>query len=250
AVYFDGSPPVPNPRHLNSAARKLRRLSRTVSRRQGPDRRTGRPPSKRWQRADAARNRAHHRVAALRRDGIHQLTTRLARTYGTIVVEDLNLAGMVRNRRLARAIGDAGFGEIRRQLTYKTGWHGGRHVVADRWFPSSKTCPSCGAVKAKLPLRARRFVCQDCGLSIDRDHNAAINLASLVKQTVAGSGPETPNGRRTDRKTPRGRAGGCQTSTPHRAPAARTRRGPSPTTGESLRPHSGNGLGSSCGGRR
>ncbi|MCA2176571.1 transposase, partial [Nonomuraea glycinis] len=169
------------------------------------------------------------------RDGIHQLTTSLARTYGTIVVEDLNVAGMVRNRRLARALSDAGFGEIRRQLAYKTGWHGGRLVVASRWFPSSKTCSSCGAVKAKLPLRVRTYVCEGCGLSMDRDENAARNLASLVERTVAGSGPETRNGRGADHKTPPGGAGGRETSTSHRAPAARIRRGPSPTPGESPR---------------
>ncbi len=234
AVFSDGRPPVANPRHLTTALRKLRRLSRALSRKHGPDRRTGQRPSNRWQRANTARNRAEYRVAALRRDGIHQLTTSLARTYGTIVVEDLNVAGMIRNRRLAQAVSDAGFGEIRRQLAYKTGWSGGRLVVADRWFPSSKTCSSCGAVKAKLPLRMRTYVCEECGLSMDRDENAARNLASLVERTVAGSGPETINGRRADRKPPPGGAGGRETATPHRAPAARIRRGPSPT-GESLR---------------
>ncbi|MET8000489.1 IS607 family element RNA-guided endonuclease TnpB [Nonomuraea glycinis] len=234
AVFSDGRPPVANPRHLNAAARKLRRLSRAVSRKRGPDRRTGQRPSKRWLRANAARNRAEYRVAALRRDGIHQLTTSLARTYGTIVVEDLNLAGMIRNRRLAQALSDAGFGEIRRQLTYKTTWNGGRLIVASRWFPSSKTCSSCGAVKAKLPLRMRTYVCEGCGLSMDRDENAALNLAALVERTVAGSGPETRNGRGADRKTPPDGAGGRETSTPHRASVARIRRGPSPTPGESL----------------
>jgi putative transposase len=235
AVFSDGRPPVPNPRHLNNAMRKLRRLSRAVSRKRGPDRRTRQQPSQRWLRANAARNRAEYRVAALRRDGIHQLTTGLARTYGTIVVEDLNVAGMIRNRRLAQAVSDAGFGEIRRQLAYKTGWNGGLLVVASRWFPSSKTCSSCQAVKAKLPLRVRTYVCEGCGLSMDRDENAARNLASLVERTVAGSGPETENGRGADRKTPPGGAGGRETSTPHRAPTARIRRGPSPTPGESLR---------------
>ncbi|MET8007286.1 IS607 family element RNA-guided endonuclease TnpB [Nonomuraea glycinis] len=235
AVFSDGRPPVPNPRHLATALRKLRRLSRAVSRKQGPNRRTRQQPSQRWQRANATRNRAQYRVAALRRDGIHQLTTSLARTYGTIVVEDLNVAGMIRNRRLAQAVSDAGFGQIRRQLAYKTGWHGGRLLVADRWFPSSKTCSSCQAVKAKLPLRVRTYVCEGCGLSMDRDENAARNLASLVERTVAGSGPETLNGRGADHKTPPGGAGGRETSTPHRAPAARIRRGPSPAPGESLR---------------
>ncbi|WP_344996026.1 RNA-guided endonuclease TnpB family protein [Nonomuraea helvata] len=152
----------PNPKHLDEALELLRRLSRRVSRRQGPDRRTGRRPSRRWERANAERNRVQHRVANLRADALHKFTTRLAGDYGTVVVEDLNVAGMLKNRRLARRVADAGFGEIRRQLTYKTVWHGGRIVVADRWHPSSKTCSDCGAVKAKLPLHVRTFDCDEC----------------------------------------------------------------------------------------
>jgi putative transposase len=82
---------------------------------------------------------------------LHKLTTGLAHEYGTIVIEDLNVAGMMKHRRLARAVADAGFGEIRRQLQYKKEWRGGRLVVADRWFPSSKTRSGCGAVKPKVP---------------------------------------------------------------------------------------------------
>ncbi|MEV0612459.1 RNA-guided endonuclease TnpB family protein [Nonomuraea sp. NPDC050404] len=216
AAFSDDRPPAANPKHLAGASKRLRRAARAVSRKAGPDRQTGQQPSRRWQRANAARNRAHHRVAALRRDALHQLTTGLAREYGAIVVEDLNVAGMIRNRRLAKAISDAGFGEIRRQLTYKTVWNGGRLIVADRWYPSSKTCSACGTVKAKLPLSARTFTCPACGLAIDRDRNAARNLASLV-QHVAGSGPETVNGHGADQKTPPRGAGGCETSTPHRA---------------------------------
>lgn len=111
-----------------------------MSRRVGPDRLTGRVPSKRWKRADARRNRVHHRVAYQRADALHKLTTAVASVYGTVVVEDLNVAGMLRNRRLARRIGDVGFGEIRRQLAYKTQWNGGRLVVADRWVPSGPPC--------------------------------------------------------------------------------------------------------------
>jgi putative transposase len=141
AVYSDGRPPTANPRLLAAASRKLRRLSRAVSRKQGPDRRSGQKPSGRWRKADAARNRVQHRVAALRRDAIHKLTTTLAGEYGTVVVEDLHVAGMMKNRRLARAISDAGFGEIRRQLAYKTQWNGGRLVVAGRWSPPAKRVP-------------------------------------------------------------------------------------------------------------
>lgn len=124
--------------------------------------------------------RIHNRVANLREDGIHKLTTDLAATYGTVVVEDLNIAGMLRNRQLARHLADASFGEIRRQLDYKTRWNGGTLVVADRWFPSSKTCSTCGLVKPKLSLSVRTFICESCGLTLDRDLNAAINLKQYV----------------------------------------------------------------------
>jgi putative transposase len=198
---------VDNPRHLTGAAKHLRRLSRRVSRRVGPDRRTKQEASNRWQKANTSRSRAHARVANLRRDGLHKLTTALAAEYGTVVVEDLNVAGMVRNRKLAKAISDCGFGTIRTMLGYKTTWNGGRLVVADRWFPSSKTCSDCGVVKAKLPLRIRMFKCDACGLVLDRDLNAARNLARLV-QRESGTGvagdpePQGSIGRGAGRKTP------------------------------------------------
>ncbi|WP_405541235.1 IS607 family element RNA-guided endonuclease TnpB [Streptomyces phaeochromogenes] len=218
---------VANPGHYDAARKQLRRASRTVSRRQGPDRRTARKPSKRWEKANAARNRVHHRVANLRENALHNLTTSVAAEYGTVVVEDLNVAGMLRNRRLARRIADAGFGEIRRQLDYKTRRrHATRLVVADRWYPSSKTCSGCGAVKAKLPLHIRTYACDACGLVIDRDDNAALNLAALAAACSTGTGVAGDRGtpkrvskpRGADRKTratrPRrmtetGRAGGA-----------------------------------------
>jgi IS605 OrfB family transposase len=191
---------VANPRHLEHAARRMRRLARRLSRRVGPDRSTGRRPSGRWERARRQLARAHARVAHLRRDGLHKFTSRLVGEYGTVVVEDLNVAGMLRNRHLARHIADAGFGELRRQLAYKTQWNGGRLVVADRWYPSSKTCSGCGTVKTKLALSERTYTCTTCGLVLDRDVNAARNLAAIAAQaTTAGSGPAT--GRGADRKT-------------------------------------------------
>ncbi len=177
---------VANPKHLDAASRKIRRLSKAMSRRVGPDRRTRQEASKRWRRTSRVLARTHARVANLRRDGLHKLTTRLAAEYGTVVVEDLHVAGMVRNRRLARAISDCGFAEIRRQLAYKTAWGGGQLAVAGRWYPSSKTCSGCGAVKPKLPLHVRTFTCESCGMVLDRDVNAARNLAQLV---VAGKWP-------------------------------------------------------------
>ncbi|WP_244190485.1 IS607 family element RNA-guided endonuclease TnpB [Streptomyces caeruleatus] len=178
----------PNPKHLDGALKLLRFQSRRVSRRQGPDRRVGRKPSERWEKANRERNKLHYRVANLRTDAVHKLTTRVRVEYGTVVVEDLNVAGMLRNERLARRVADAGFGEIRRQLTYKGQRNACRTVVADRWYPSSKTCSGCGAVKAKLPLRVRVFTCDVCGLVMDRDENAARNLAALAATCTTGTG--------------------------------------------------------------
>ena len=130
---------------------------------------------------------------------LHKFTTMLASTYSDICIEDLNVAGMVKNHRLAKAITDASFAEFRRQLEYKTVRAGaGLHVI-DRWHPSSKQCSNCGSVKAKLSLNERTYHCEKCGLTLDRDLNAAINIQ------VAGSTPETLNahrgtGRRNDAK--------------------------------------------------
>ncbi|MEV6216354.1 IS607 family element RNA-guided endonuclease TnpB [Nocardia sp. NPDC051833] len=191
---------VPNPRHLDRALRQVRSLSRRLARQSGPAGRPRRQPSRRWLRTKAKLSRLHARVANRRIDGLHKLTTRLADEFGTIVVEDLHVTGMLGNRRVARHIADAGFGEIRRQLQYKTRWNGGRLVVADRWYPSSKTCSSCGVVRTKLLLSDRKFHCDECGAVHDRDLNAARNLAALAARIdTTGSGPEA--GRGADQKT-------------------------------------------------
>jgi putative transposase len=137
--------------------------------------------------------RMHARAANLREDGLHQLTTRLAAAYGTIVVEDLNVVGMLKNRRLARRVADAGFGLFRRQLAYKMRWHGGQLIIADRWYPSSKTCSGCDAVKTKLRLSERTYRCESCGLVLDRDINAARNLAALAGGASSPSRGATVN---------------------------------------------------------
>ncbi|SDM56247.1 putative transposase [Lentzea albidocapillata subsp. violacea] len=184
---------VPNPRRLEAAQRTLRRLQRRASRRTGPDRRIGRSPSVRWSKAQARIARLHARVANARRDGLHKLTTHLVRAHGTVVIEDLNVAGMLRNRRLARHVAGIGLAELRRQLEYKTAWAGTRLHVADRWFPSSKMCSGCGVVKAKLRLAERTYHCQACGLIVDRDLNAARNLAALVESSSSVSCTVTLN---------------------------------------------------------
>jgi len=108
-----------------------------------------------------------------------------------IVIEDLNVSGMVRNRRLARAISGCGWGEFRRQLAHKCERYGRRLVVIDRWYPSSKTCPACGYLPAELGLDTRHWVCPSCGARHDRDVNAAKNILAAGR-AVAGVPPAMP----------------------------------------------------------
>jgi len=158
---------------------------------------------KRWQRRlarcqEGSRNRArravkvaraHARIADARRDFLHKTSTRLIRENDLIAVEDLNVSGMVRNRRLARAISCTGWGEFRRQLAYKCGRYGRDLVVISRWYPSSKTCSACGYLLAELSLDTRHWTCPSCGTRHDRDINAAKNiLAAGLAVTACGAG--------------------------------------------------------------
>ena len=170
---------IENPRPLRKAERRLKRAQKALSRKAMGSRRRAK--------ARAKVARLHARVANVRADAINKATTMIAQTYRVVCIEDLNVAGMVKNRQLAKAIMDASFGEFRRKLEYKTARTGAALHVVDRWYPSSKTCSACGAVKAKLSLAERVYRCDGCGLSIDRDLNAAINIK------VAGSAPETVN---------------------------------------------------------
>jgi IS605 OrfB family transposase len=158
---------IANPRPLDQAQQRLRRLHREMARRHGPRAPDGtrQRPSTGWKQTRRRLAREHARVANIRRDGLHKLTSDLSGTYGTVVVEHLNVAGMIRNRRLARAIADVGLGELHRQLGYKTTWSGVRLVRADPFYPSSKTCSACGTVKAKLLLSVQVFHCETCGFA-------------------------------------------------------------------------------------
>jgi putative transposase len=159
------------PKPLRQALRKLRRLSRAHARKVKGS----------ANRRKSARRlaRLHFRIACVRSDWLHKTTTDLVRRFGRIAVEDLNVRGMLANDSLSRAIADVGFFEFRRQLEYKTRLRGSELHVADRWFPSSKTCSACGESKDVLPLSERTFRC-DCGLEIDRDLNAALNLRQAL----------------------------------------------------------------------
>ena len=109
------------------------------------------------------------------------MSTQLVKNHARLVLEDLNITGMTSNRKLSRAINDAAWGELARQIKYKQAWRDGQVVLADRWFPSSKTCSSCGAVRKDLTLKDRTFECGECGLVMDRDLNAAVNLAAWAE---------------------------------------------------------------------
>ena len=177
---------------LRSRLRKLKRLSRELSRRQ--------EGSGRWNRTKKKLATLHRRIANKRLDYLHKMTTEIARTYRIIGVEDLNVAGMLRNHRMALLISDAGLGEIVRQLRYKSEWYGGVLVKVDRFFPSSRLCPMCGVVKSDLALSDRTFVCE-CGYTADRDLNAARNIereALLVINRGRSGFTDSLNGRGQD----------------------------------------------------
>lgn len=159
------------PRHLRVKLQSLRRAQQELSRKANG--------SKNRAKAAARVARLHARVSDARADWLHKLTTTLATDHDRIVIEDLNVIGMTRNHHLALSIADASFGEFRRQLEYKTREHGKQLTLADRWFPSSKTCSACGAkAKHPMPLSVRKWTCEACGANHDRDLNAAKNLAA------------------------------------------------------------------------
>jgi len=180
AVTSDGEK-IANPRHLARKARNLARYQRRLARcRKGSANRA---------KAAVKVARAHRKVRDARRDYLHRASTRLVRENDVIVIEDLNVSGMVRNRRLARAISDCGWGEFRRQLAYKCERSGRDLVVIDRWYPSSKTCSACGHLLAALSLGTRQWTCPSCGARHDRDINAAKNiLAAGQAVTACGAG--------------------------------------------------------------
>jgi putative transposase len=178
------------PKPLANRLGRLRRRSRALSRAKHRSR----------NRARAARrlSREHVRIANIRRSFQHQVSSQLAKTHSRLAIENLATANLIRNRHLGRAIADAGWAELARQLTYKTAWFGGELVVCDRWFPSTKTCSCCGAVKQQMGLADRIFRCEGCGLVMDRDRNAAANLAAWAEAAsmAAAQAPDRQAGGR------------------------------------------------------
>lgn len=168
AVFPSRGSPALAPKPLKNMLARLRRANRTLHRRK--------KGSHNRRKAVKRVGCIHGRIADVRKDFMHKITTRLCRENQTVVIEDLNVRGMMRNHRLARALSDVGFGMFRILLTYKAIIYGCELVVADRWFPSSKRCHACGYVKDTLDLSERVYRCEACGLVEDRDKNASLNL--------------------------------------------------------------------------
>jgi putative transposase len=174
------------PKPLRKALRLLERRSRQLSRKQKRtvvevDPRTGEEKkrtvfSKNFKKASLRLARLHHRIRNIRWDFLHKVTTWLAKTKSVIVVEDLNVRGMSQNGNLSQAIYDVSWGMFRRMVEYKCQWYGAKLILAPQNFPSTKTCSRCGEIGPPLPLSQRLFHCEACGLEIDRDLNAALNL--------------------------------------------------------------------------
>ncbi|WP_405639581.1 RNA-guided endonuclease InsQ/TnpB family protein [Streptomyces sp. NBC_00019] len=195
---------VANPRHERRDRARLAKAQRELSRK-----------AKGSANRDKARRRVarvHARIADRRRDLLHQLTTRLVRDNQTLVIEDLTVTNMVKNRPLARAISDAGWREFRCLLEYKAAWYGREVIAVDRFFPSTRMCSGCGTVRERLPLSVRTWMCGACGAAHDRDVNAANNLlAAGLAVSVCGAGV------RPQRSTPGGQSAVKQ-KTPRREP--------------------------------
>ena len=174
---------ISGPKALACLLPRLRRLSRSVARKQ--------KGSANRKKARLKLARHYTRIANIRADALHKLTTDLTRRFELIGIEDLNVKGMLENRHLSRSVSDMGFFEFRRQLDYKARDTGSLVVMADRWFASSKTCSDCGWKLEELPLSVRSWICPNCGAEHERDVNAAKNLKEYaVSSTVSACGEE------------------------------------------------------------
>ena len=185
AVCSDGRM-VENPKALAPALRRLRRQDKAIARSRKVHGKSNH--SNRRERLYARRRKVHARVVNVRNDHHHKATTAIAKLAGRVVVEDLNVAGMMRNRRLARAIADAGMSGFLDKLEYKCLWYGAEYLKADRWYPSSKLCSHCGWRNDDLTLSDREWWCGVCGVLNDRDANAASNLANWPGLSFPASG--------------------------------------------------------------
>ena len=182
---------VENPKPLKKKLRKIKRLSRQLDKRTHArtkqERLEGVKKSNNYKKLSVKLSNEQRKVASIRRDFTQKVTTVLTAHYSHIAMEDLNVKGMVRNHRLAQSVTDVAFGELRRQIEYKSALSGTKVTRADRFYPSSKTCSVCGNVKQDLKLSDRTYRCDKCGAVIDRDYNASLNLLSLITEKQIGA---------------------------------------------------------------
>ncbi len=172
-----------NPQALGRRLKKLKQLSKNLSRKK--------KGSRNHEKAKFRLAKTYLRIFNIRQDALHKVTTYLAKSHSRIVIEDLGVSGMMKNRRLARAIADVGFYQFRRQLEYKCEWYGSQLIIAPRTFPSSKKCSNCGYRKKELSLSEREYHCEKCGIRIDRDLNAALNLVTVsLPETLTACGED------------------------------------------------------------
>ena len=167
---------VLSPKPLRKSLRALARANRRLSRKENGSR------AKEKQRLKV--QKIHVRIANIRKDALHKISSYLTSQYKSIAIENLNVSGMLKNHKLSRAISDLGFYELRRQLDYKAKMYGNTLFVAERFFPSSKMCSSCGSIKKDLSLKDRLYTCP-CGISLDRDLNASLNLRNLIENRAS-----------------------------------------------------------------
>ncbi len=194
---------VENQKHYRQNLGRIKGLSKGLSRKvEG---------SQNWWKNAKKLARAHYRVACQRQDTLHKMTTHVAQTHALIGLEDLNTKGMLANHKLAQAVSDASFFEVKRQLLYKAEQYGGYVQLVDRWYASSKTCSGCGWVNEDLTLADRVFICHDCGLVIDRDLGAAINIRNEALRMIS----DVPVVASSERKIAcgAGSAGSCESET-------------------------------------
>lgn len=196
ALVLSNGVAVENPKPLKDNLRKIKRISRQLDKRTHArtkqERLEGKKKSKNYRKLSVRLSNAQRKVANMRRDFTQKVTTILATHYTHIALEDLNVKGMVRNHHLAQSVSDVAFGELCRQIEYKSLLNGVKVLKADRFYPSSKTCSRCGHIKHDLKLSERTYHCDKCGAVIDRDYNASLNLLSLItKKQIGADYPES-----------------------------------------------------------
>ena len=174
---------IANPRFLEKAEKHTKYLQRQISRKK--------KGSNRRRKARLRLSRQQEKIRNRRSDYIHNFTKCIVSENQAICIEDLNIKGMMANHHLAKSIVSVSFGEMARQLEYKSRWHGRDFVKVGRWYPSSKTCNHCGHINRELTLKDREWTCQHCGAEMDRDYNAALNIEAEGKRILSGCGAQS-----------------------------------------------------------